>query len=62
MPKEVYEMYVDLEEKWSIESLTKRFKERITDHLRVNTVTRDTMLKQVDIISAKYTAVPVKEQ
>lgn len=61
MPKEVYEMYVDLEEKWSIESLTKRFKERITDHLRVNTVTRDNMLKQIDIISAKY-AVPVKEQ
>jgi hypothetical protein len=29
MPKDVYEMFVDLEEKWSIESLTKRFKERI---------------------------------
>jgi len=41
-------MYVDLEEKWSIENLTKRFKERIHDHLRVNTITRDNMLKKVD--------------
>ena len=52
MPKEVYEMYIDLEEKWSIENLTKRFKERINDHLRVNIITRDHMLKQVDEISA----------
>ena len=45
MPKEVFEMYCDLEEKWSIENLTKRFKERIEDHLCVNTKTRDGMLK-----------------
>lgn len=54
MPKEVYEMYCDLEEKWSVENLTQRFKQRIEDHLRVNTNTRDGMLKQVDLISAEY--------
>ena len=54
MPKEVYELYVDLEAKWSVQNLTRRFKERINDHLRVNTITRDNMLKFVDTVSAEY--------
>ena len=54
MPKEVYELYVDLEEKWSLENLAQRFKERFTNHLSVNTVTRDTLLRQVDSLKAKY--------
>ena len=45
MPKEVYEVYMDLESQWSILNLTKRFKERINEHLKVNTMTRDSMLK-----------------
>lgn len=53
MPREVYELYLDLEEKWSIENLTKRFKERVNDHLRVNTLTRDNMLKSIDTIAAE---------
>ena len=48
MPKEVYELYMDLGEKWSHQSLTQKFKERIRDHLRVNPKTRDNMLKQLD--------------
>lgn len=54
MPKEVFEMYVDLEEKWSVANLTKRFKERVNDHLRVNTITRDTMLKAIDTYAAEH--------
>lgn len=53
MPREVYEMYLDLEEKWSLDNLTKRFKERVNDHLRVNTLTRDNMLKSIDSIAAE---------
>ena len=53
MPREVYEMYLDLEEKWSIDKLTIRLKDRINEHLRFNTITRDNMLKQVDIIAAQ---------
>ena len=54
MPKEVYEVYMDLESQWSISNLTQRFKERINEHLKVNTMTRDSMLKQIDVISAQY--------
>ena len=48
MPKDVYEMYMDLEEKWSSENLAKRLKERINEHIRFNTINRDNLLKQVD--------------
>jgi len=51
MPREVYEMYLDLDEKWSAEKLILRLKERINEHLRFNTITRDNMLKQVDLIA-----------
>ena len=54
MSKEVYELYMDLEEKWSHEKLTKKFKERIEDHLRVNPTTRDNMLKYLDKLSAEF--------
>ena len=53
MPTDVYEMYVDLEEKWSMENLTKRLKERINEHLRFNTINRDSLLRQVDKIAAE---------
>lgn len=57
MPREVYELYMDLEEKWSMENLTRRFKERIEDHLRVNTKTKDSMLRSLNEISAGYSKV-----
>ena len=54
MPREVFELYIDLEENWSREKLTSKFKERINDHLKVNPATRDKMLQYVDKISAEY--------
>ena len=56
MPRDVFEMYMDLEEKWSIDSLTKRLKERINEHLRFNSINRDNMLKHVDRIAAETRA------
>jgi len=46
-------MYMDLEEKWSVDNLTKRLKERINEHLRCNTINRDNLLKHVDTIAAQ---------
>ena len=54
MPTDVYELYMDLEEKWSHKKLTQRFKERIEDHLRVNPTTRNHMLKNLDKLSAEF--------
>ena len=51
MPRDVYELYMDLEEKWSHDKLTKKFKERIQDHLRVNPTTRNNMLASLDKMS-----------
>ena len=62
MPREVYEMYLDLEEKWSIDKLTLRLKDRINEHLRFNTITRDNMLKQVDIIAAQSRTSDIQQQ
>ena len=53
MPKDIYEMYMELDDKWSIENLRNRVKDRVKDHLRTNTITRDHMLKQIDIIASE---------
>ena len=62
MPREVYEMYLDLEEKWSIDKLTLRLKDRINEHLRFNTITRDNMLKQVDTIAMQSRTTDIQQQ
>ena len=54
MPREVYELYTDLEENWSRDRLANKFKERINDHLKVNPATKEKMLQFVDKISAEY--------
>ena len=54
MPREVFELYTDLEENWSRERLASKFKERINDHLKVNPATKEKMLQFVDKISAEY--------
>ena len=56
MPRDVYELYVDLEEKWHHENITNKFKERIIDHLRVNPTTRNNMLKTLEKMSDEFKA------
>ena len=51
LPRDVQELFMDLEEKWSHEKLTSRFKERMRDHLRVNPTTRLNMLISIDKMS-----------
>jgi len=54
MNAEVFDLWTELGEKWSTESLTKRLSERISEHITTNTITRETLLGQVQKFSKKY--------
>ena len=56
MSKEVYELYMDLEEKWSQDNITAKLRERVKDHLRVNSTTRNNMLASLDKMSEEFKA------
>ena len=54
IPKDVQELFNDLDEKWSHDKLTQKFRERIRDHMRVNPTTRLNMLVGLDKMSKEF--------
>ena len=41
LTKETYELFSEVTQKWAIEALTEKLRQRLTDQLRTNTYTRD---------------------
>ena len=57
MTSEMFELWSELRQRWSSESLTQRLTERITEHVTSNETTKQTLLQKLQTLSKKYTTV-----
>ena len=57
MTKEQYDLYQDLESKWSLASLKVKLRERINEQLLTSGVTKELMLERLSQMEAKYASV-----
>jgi len=57
MTSEMFELWSELGQRWSSESLTQRLTERITEHVTSNETTKQTLLQKLQTLSKKYTTV-----
>ena len=55
MTNEMFELWSELGQRWSTDSLTQRLTERINEHVSSNQTTKQTLLQKLQALSKKYT-------